>query len=215
MNRRYIAAVVALTGVLGASVVAVSQGESQDPVATAGPAAPPDSAPASGPAVVARTSAAGGGELGVATYRNSAGNLCAAFGRMGAAGLVDRRGRGAPFKEVGDCTMRPVPVAVQVTSQADDPTTKGDDRSVIIWGLAANDVNGIDISVGNQRQTSRPGRDGAFVASMPPTPGNVLLTLHRSDGSEQKLTLPPAPDIDGLNAQLKAGEIPRHKEGGP
>lgn len=50
---------------------------------------------------------------------------------------------------------------------------------------------------------------------MPPQQGSVVLTLHKSDGNQEKLALPPAPDIDEVNRQLKAGEIPHHAEGGP
>lgn len=122
---------------------------------------------------------------------------------------------GIPFAAVGDCTMRPDPVAVQVASQADDPTTTGNDRSLIVWGLAAHSVDTIEILAGDEHRILKPGRDRAFVASMPPTQGNVEFTLRQSDGKIEKLTLPPAPDLEEINAQMKAGEIPRTKKAAP
>ena len=181
-----------------------------------GSGGPPDSTPASTPAVAAQTEAAGGGELGVATYRNADGRRCAAFGHVGADGrLVDRTGAEVPFHDGGDCTMRRAPVAVHVGSQSNDPTTPGNDRSLIVWGLAADDVEEIEIAVGDERRVTRPGRDGAFIVSTPPTHGEVVLTLRRSAGNQHKLTLTPAPNLDELNRRLKNGEIPRHEPGGP
>jgi len=199
---------------LSVSVPAAASVDLLDRLVRAGPPAPRDSAPASTPAVAARTSAADGAALGVATYRNAEGHLCAAFGHADARGrLVDRRGTEIPFKEAGNCTMRPDPAAVNVTSQFDDPTTPGNERSLIVWGLAADDVD--EIYFNDRGLVSRPGRDGAFIVRLPADHGKVVLTLRRSDGTEQKLSLPSPPDLDDLNRRLKSGEIPRHHVGGP
>ncbi|MGH2840942.1 MAG: hypothetical protein ACRDKY_08985 [Solirubrobacteraceae bacterium] len=213
MSRRYLAASLALAGILGASIVAVSQGDSG--MRPDLPLVPPDSAPASKPSIVARTSTIGGGQLGVATYRNASGRLCAAFGRAKEEALVDRRGKAVAIGDTGDCTMRPDPVAVHVIAQADDPTYTDDVRSLVIWGLAASSVETIEIAVGPDRRALTPGRDGAFVLSLPPNQGNVEFTLRESNGRSETLAVPPAPDIDEINAQLKAGRIPLHQDGGP
>lgn len=203
-------------GVAVALGVAVPAAASVDLIVGIGPGAPPDSTPASAPNVDADTRAAGGGELGVATYRNAEGLLCAALGDAAANGrLIDRRGRDLLMGEVGDCTMRPEPVAVKVHSQADDPATPGNERSLVVWGLAADSVEEIEIVVADETRVAIPGPDGAFVATLPPAPGRVALTIRQSDGSEEMLALPPAPDLDELNRQLRAGEIPKHVKGGP
>lgn len=205
-------------GVLIALGVAVPAAASVDLLHRVGISSggPPESTPASTPAVAAQTAAAGGADLGVATYRNADGRLCAAFGHVGANGqLVDRTGAETPFRDGGDCTMRRDPVAVRVASQFDDPSTPGDDRSLIVWGLAADNVEKIEIIVGEHHRVTAPGRDGAFIVSTPRTQVEVVLTLRRSDGNEHKLTLPAAPNLDELNSRLKKGEIPRHQPGGP
>ena len=200
---------------LGVSVPAAASVDLLDRVGVRS-GGPPDSTPATTPAVVARTGAAGRGELGVATYRNADGRLCAAFGHISAEGrLVDRTGAEIPLREGGDCTMRRDPVAVHVVSRFDDPTTTRDDRSLIVWGLAADDVEQIELVIGDQRRVTTPGQHGAFITSMTPTQGNVVLTLRHSDGNKQRLTLPPAPNLHELNKKLKNGEIPHHQEGGP
>ncbi|MCA1678541.1 MAG: hypothetical protein LC777_06140 [Actinobacteria bacterium] len=112
--------------------------------------------------------------------------------------------------------MRAQPVAVHVTAQFDDPATARNEAALIVWGLADDSVDEIEMIVGgDERRVSPPGRDGAFIAAMPPTLGNVTLILRRSDGDRQTLSLPPAPDLAELNRKLRNGEIPRHEKGGP
>lgn len=41
------------------------------------------------------------------------------------------------------------------------------------------------------------------------------LKIRERDGDETELALPPAPNLDDLDEQLRNGEIPRHTEGGP
>ena len=209
---RYASVLVLLTVVGLLALLLASSGR------TAGvrSARPPDSSPASKPAVAAQTTAVAGGEIGVATYRNSDGRLCAAYGHVSAdRRLVDRRGAGIPFSEGGDCTMRRNRIAVHVSSHIDDPTTRRDDRSVTVWGLAADDVERIEIIIDDQRRATTPGRDGAFIVSLPPTQGAVVLKLRRPDGDDETLTLPPAPDLDELNRQLNNAGSPRHAPDGP
>jgi len=75
-------------------------------------------------------------------------------------------------------------------------------------GLAADDIDGIDVAVGSRRQSVMPGRDGAFIAHLPPQQGQVELTLRSSAGIQEQLTLPAPPDIAELNELL---DSPRRK----
>lgn len=213
MSRRgpaaVIAVAVALSGVLVTAGVVFGQGADGSGQGDDGPGKhravgdPPDSNPVAAPAVAARANTRGGGELGVATYRNQAGQLCAALGLVDSGELRDHRGRAVPFDQAGNCTMRPNPVAVQVIQQADDPTTASDERSLIVWGLTTDAVERVEVAVGGLRESVPSGRDGAFIASLPPQQGQITLTLRRSGGPQEQLTLPAPPDIAELNKLLK------------
>lgn len=205
MTRRTIAVVTAaaaLTGALAASGIVLGQGDSgAGERLVAGEI--PDASPRAAPRVAARAPAAGGGDIAVATYRNNTGRLCAAFGQAQDDELRDRRGRQVPFDQAGNCTLHADPVAVQVVQRADDPVTAVDERSVVIWGLAADTIDAIQVTLGDGRASMAPGRDGAFIASLPPRQDNVVLTLSSSDGAHEQLTLPPPPDLAELNRRLR------------
>ena len=202
-----IAVAATVAGVLIATGAVFGQGADGGSGET-GAVGPPDSTPVGRPTVAARAPAHAGRQLAVATYRNKDGRVCAALGLENNGELRDRRGRALPLDQGGDCTMRPQPVAVQVIQQANDPTTPGDERSIIVWGLAAKDVSGVDAAVGDQHQTATPGRDGAFVASLAPRQGQVKLTLSRTSQAPEQIILPAPPDITELNRRLKDGSIP-------
>ncbi|MDQ3676320.1 MAG: hypothetical protein M3401_05865 [Actinomycetota bacterium] len=104
---------------------------------------------------------------------------------------------------------------IQVTSQGADPTADGDERAIIVTGVAADDVDELVVVVGDQQRVSRSGPRGAFTATLPPREGDIVLTAHRSDGTHNTLTLPPAANLDDLNRRLRNGQIPRHQPGGP
>lgn len=212
MSRRHpaaaIAVVVAIASVLVATGAVFGQGDGRSEENRA-VGDEPETSPVTAPVVAARTQVRGGGDLAVATYRNQAGQLCAAFGLVEDGELRDRRGRAVPVDQVANCTMRPNPVAVQVIQQGDDQATAGDERAVVVWGVATNGVDRIQVAVGDERESVAPGRDGAFIASVPPGQDQVVLTLHRSDREQEQLTLPPPPDLAELNKILKQ-RVPDH-----
>lgn len=191
-------AAVATAAAFGTTAVVFSEASEEPPPKLLRTQAP-DSAPASTPSVEARTNARGGGQVGVATYRNSVGQLCAAFGRSDEGQLVDLRGRAVPLERTGSCDLSIEPLTVQLINQADDPSTPGDEESLFLWGVAPRGARAVEYSVGSERGTRTPTRDGAFVAALPPQSASTAsFKVRRGDGKETTLTLAMPPALEAL-----------------
>lgn len=159
------------------------------------------SQPASTPKIVARTGAPDDPKgLAVASYRNAAGEVCLAVGRERGGALFSADGqRRVPLAEVGNCSFRPTPIAVQVTQYGDDPSTAKDESGMLMWGRAGTGVAKVRVAFGASSVVSAPiGPDGAFIARAPVRRAAPVVEVTESDGAIQRIELPAPTDPEQI-----------------
>lgn len=143
----------------------------------------------------ARAVSADGDVVAVATYRNAAGRKCVALGSVNESGrFVGSDGREPRAEDIGNCTMRPEPVAFQVVSVTGDARSES---QLLIYGLADSEVSSVTFRQGRRGAMAAVDENGGFVLSMPGTPesGTELeMIVVGETGASAKLTLPAPPD---------------------
>jgi hypothetical protein len=190
-SKTAIAGLVVASGVvLGGTAIVIGD---EAPLPRPGEPAP-DATPARAPAVAAVTEVAGQ-SLGVATYRNRDGRVCAASGFVDGDRLVGHGGRPLPYGDAGNCSLRPDPVAVQVVS-----FRAGAVPVTVVWGLASDDAERVRVHIGASTDEIEPGRDGAFVAAAEAAGDPVRIDVERPDRAEVTVDLPAPPDLDEITA---------------
>lgn len=195
-------AAATLVAVIGATSVAMVFGE--DSVPDRQPAAPTNSEPGPGERSVKARTMTRRGEVGVLVYRNKAGQRCITAGRPNGDG--NRVGspasssfNEAPLGEVGLCNLRLAPVAFQILHSREEVT---------LFGLAADDIESVQLTAGDITRSVRPAADDAFLVSIPNSvAGTVTVRTRSADGTTQ--TIPTSlPDLDELSEGARRNAPP-------
>ena len=140
----------------------------------------------------------GEGQLGVVVYRNQANALCYAFGvlRDGKVGAQHAGSfRELPLKLGASCGFSLDPVAFSLRGVMDNPKTQADDAHSVFAGVAAANVEAIEIEPrGRPPRTVTPSSQGAFITAFDePITAATTLRVRLTDDSEKVISLPPSP----------------------
>lgn len=148
------------------------------------------------------------GEIGVLVYTNNAGQRCIAAGRPNGNQVGAMAGssfRAAPLEEVGLCNPRLDPVAFQIMHSRSEVT---------IFGLAADNIEKIEVTVGSTTASARPTADDAFILSIPRSvTGNWTLAATSRAGETRTVPLPLLPDLDQLTEDARRNAPPLQPTG--
>jgi hypothetical protein len=143
------------------------------------------------------------GEIAVLLYRNRSGQQCMAAGRpIGdtVAAATPGRVRELPLTQVGQCDLRPAPVAAGVIHSREE---------TVVYGLTADDVTTITVEAAGAEHDAPPAADHAFIVAIPnAVSGAVTVTVTHANGIKEPVRVADLPSFDHINDLARRHQPP-------
>jgi hypothetical protein len=116
------------------------------------------------------------------------------------AAATPGRVRELPLTQVGQCDLRPAPVAAGVIHSREE---------TVVYGLTADDVTTITVEAAGAEHDAPPAADHAFIVAIPnAVSGAVTVTVTHANGIKEPVRVADLPSFDHINDLARRHQPP-------